>query len=67
MGFPRLESWNWLPFLPPGDLPNPGIEPMFPVLAGRLFTTEPPGKALSMVTSCLITGKFFDDTINREK
>ena len=31
----------------PGDLPNPGIEPMSlvsPVLAGRFFTTEPPGK-----------------------
>ena len=27
-----------------GDLPDPGIEPTFPALAGRLFTTEPPGK-----------------------
>ena len=29
----------------PGDLPNPGIEPMFPALAGGSFTTEPPGKS----------------------
>ena len=33
--------------LPPGDLPNPGIELLSlasPALAGRFFTTEPPGK-----------------------
>ena len=44
MGFPRQEHWNGLPFPPPGDLPSPGIEPVSPALAGRLFTTEPPGK-----------------------
>ena len=30
----------------PGDLPNPGIKPVSsvsPALAGRFFTTEPPG------------------------
>ena len=27
MGFPRQEYWNGLPFLSPGDLPDPGIEP----------------------------------------
>ena len=25
MGFPRQECWSGLPFLPPGDLPDPGI------------------------------------------
>ena len=30
--------------LSPGDLPNPGIEPQSPALAGGFFTTEPPGK-----------------------
>ena len=38
-----------MPFPPPGDLPNPGIEPMSPMspaLAGRFFTTELPGKFL---------------------
>ena len=47
MGFPRQEYWSRLPFPPPGDLPDPGIEPasaMSPALAGRSFTTEPPGK-----------------------
>ena len=32
MGFPRQEYWDGLPFLPPGDLPNPGIEPESPAL-----------------------------------
>ena len=35
-----------LPCPPPGDLPNPGIEPvslMSPALAGGFFTTEPVG------------------------
>ena len=43
MGFSRQESWSGLPFSSPGDLSNPGIEPMSPALAGRFFITEPPG------------------------
>ena len=30
MEFPREEYWSGLPFPPPGELPNPGIEPMSP-------------------------------------
>ena len=44
MGFPRQEYWSRLPFPSPGNLPNPGIKPASPALAGRFFTTEPPGK-----------------------
>ena len=44
MGFPRQEYWSGLPFPSPGDLSNPGIELASPALAGRFFTTEPPGK-----------------------
>ena len=44
MGFPRQEYWSRLPFSFPGDLPDPGIKPTSPALAGRLFTTEPPEK-----------------------
>ena len=33
-----------MPFPSPGDLPDPGIEPASPALAGTVFTTEPPGK-----------------------
>ena len=28
MGFSRQEYWSGLPCRPPGDLPNPGIEPV---------------------------------------
>ena len=43
-GFPRHRYWNGLPFPPPGDLPNPGIKPTSPPLAGKFFPSEPPGK-----------------------
>jgi len=43
MGFPRQEYWKGLPILSPGDLPNPGIEPAYPELAGGFFTAELPG------------------------
>ena len=41
MGFSRQESWGGLPCPPPGDLPDPGIEPtslMSPALTGGFFT-----------------------------
>ena len=44
MGFPRQEFWSGLPFPYPGDLPDLGIKPASPALAGGFFTTEPPGK-----------------------
>ena len=47
MGFSRQEYWTGLPFLSPGDLPDPGIEHTSltsPALVGRFFPTEPPGK-----------------------
>ena len=44
VGFPRQEHWTGLPFPSLGDLPDSGIEPMSPPLAGRFFTTEPPEK-----------------------
>ena len=39
LGFPRQEYWR-----SPGDLPNPGIKPTSPALAGGVFTTAPPGR-----------------------
>ena len=45
MGFSRQEYWGDLPFPSPGDLPDPGIEPMSPALVdGFFFTPKPPGK-----------------------
>ena len=43
IGFSRQEYWSRLSCLPPGDLPNPRIEPaslMSPALAGGFFTTS---------------------------
>ena len=43
MGFPRQEYWSGLPFPPPQDLPNPGIEPVSLIslaLAGGFFTAS---------------------------
>ena len=44
MGFSRQEYWSGLPFLSPGDLPNPGIEPRSPAFQADALPTEPPGK-----------------------
>ena len=40
MTFSRQEYWSGMPFLPPGDLPYPGIKPMSPFLAGGFFSSE---------------------------
>ena len=51
MAFPRQEYWSGLSFPSPGDLPDPGIEPESPVLAGGFFKTEPPGKPVFNISS----------------
>ena len=38
---PGKDAGSALSFTSPGDLPDPGIEPMSPALAGESFTTEP--------------------------
>ena len=55
MGFSRQEHWRQLPCPPPGDLPDPGIEPvslMFPALPGGFFTTQFSSVAQSYPTLC---------------
>ena len=44
MGFSRQEYWSGLPFLSPGDFPDPGIEPGSPALETDTLTSEPLGK-----------------------
>ena len=46
LGSSRQEYWSGLPCFPPGELPYPGTEPISCgcCLAGRFFTSEPPGK-----------------------
>ena len=48
-GFSWQEYWSGLPYPPPGDLSDPGIEPTSPALAGRFFTAEAPRKPLREV------------------
>ena len=57
-GFSRKEHWSRLPCPPPGDLPNPGIEPLHltsPTLSGRFFLPlVPPRKPPKGSISCYI-------------
>ena len=45
MKFSRQEYWSGLPFPPPGDLPELGIEPESPELQADSLPPEPPGWA----------------------
>ena len=47
MGFPRQEYRSGLPFPSPRDLPDPGIKPASPALAGGFFPADPPRKPLA--------------------
>ena len=49
MGFPKQEYWSGLPFPSLGDLPDPGIKLVSPVLAAAFFTAEPPGKPMCWI------------------
>ena len=40
------------------DLPRPGLEPVFPALAGRFSTTVPPGKPLQFFFSPVLLSFF---------
>ena len=43
-GFSRQEHGSGLTCPPPGDLPNPGIEPRSPALQADSLLSEPPGR-----------------------
>ena len=56
-GISRQEYWSGLPCLPPGDLPDPGIEPIslrFPELAGRFFATSATWKTPLVIRKCVL-------------
>ena len=40
MGFSRQDYYSGLPFPSPGDLPNPGMEPVSPALQADSLLTE---------------------------
>ena len=46
MEFSRQEYWSGLPFLSPGDLPNPEIKPWSLALQADSLASEPPGEPL---------------------
>ena len=53
MGFSRQEYWNGVPFPVPGDLLNPGVEPMSPMspaLKVDSLPAEPQGKPYKTLT-----------------
>ena len=48
-GISQARVLEWVAISVPGDLPDPGLElmsPASPAMAGRFFTTAPPGKPL---------------------
>ena len=48
-GILQARILQWLSFLSPGDLPNPGVEPRSPALQADALTSEPPGKLPKIV------------------
>ena len=54
MRFSRQEYWSGLSCLSPGDLSDPGIEPLSlesPALAGRFFTNSTTQEALTQLVT----------------
>ena len=58
-GIFQARMLEWVAISYPGDCPDPGIEPEFPVLAGRFFTTVPPGKP-HFLCCCLLNKHITD-------
>ena len=56
MGFSRQDYVSVLPFPSRGHVPDPGIEPVSPALAGKFFATKPPGKSFYCVHPRQISG-----------
>ena len=63
--FSRQAYWNGLSCLPPGDLPDPGMDPSSlksPALAGGLFTTSTTWEIPSLLKDsqiCITIGRLF--------
>ena len=57
MEFSRPEYWRCQLFPPPGDLPNPGIEPRSPALQADPLPAEPQGKPIDIHYRWLIRSR----------
>ena len=68
LGFSRQEHWNGLPCPPPGDLPNPGIEPRSCILQADSLPPKPPGKHKNtgVCSLSLLQGIFQTQESNRD-
>ena len=64
--FSRQEHWGGLPCPPPGDLPNPGIEPGSHTLQADSLLFEPPGKTKNtgVGSLSLLQGIFSSQELN---
>ena len=70
MGLSQQEYWSGLPCFPPGDLPNPGVEPVSPAspaLAGGFFTTKPSGNPKQHLSKSVKTTHSVGEDIYLEK
>ena len=67
MEFSRQEYWSGLPCPPPGDLPNPWIEPRSPALQVDSLPSEPPEKPKNtgVGSLLLLQGIFPTQELNR--
>ena len=54
MEFSKKEHWSDVPFPIPGDLPDPGVKPVSPALAGKFLSTTPPRETKSNYTPITI-------------
>ena len=52
-GISQARILEWVAISSPGDLPELGIEPASPTLAGGFFTTKPPGKPTTDILGIL--------------
>ena len=52
MGFSRQEHRSGLPCPPPGDLPEPGIEPSYAALRADSLPSEPKKKKVYLKEKC---------------
>ena len=58
MGFPRQEYWSRLPFPPPGDLLNPGIEPVSPPSQADALPLSHQGNLTQKVYALIFSNKW---------
>ena len=64
VGFSRQEYWSGFPSPSPGELLDPGIEPMSSALAGGFFTTEAPRKPETALTEWERQGLSFQKRVS---